>query len=81
MSMPSFKPTKWKLEYCTDCKKLLGRYNYKCRQAIYIHALKLKQPLRKMIFTGIEHKYNRGNIKASYFVQYYITENENNDSN
>lgn len=33
MSMPSFKPTKWKLEYCTDCKKmLLGKHSYRCRR-------------------------------------------------
>lgn len=24
MSMPKFKKTKWKLKYCTECKKIIG---------------------------------------------------------
>ena len=26
MTMPKFKPTKWKLDYCLKCKKILGNY-------------------------------------------------------
>ena len=43
---------------------------------IYYHALKLNLPLRKMIYTGVENKYNYGKIKAAYFVQLYLIEDE-----
>lgn len=31
MKMPKFKPTKWKLDYCLDCKTIIGRYGWNCR--------------------------------------------------
>lgn len=31
MKMPKFKPTKWKLDYCLGCKKIVGRYGWFCK--------------------------------------------------
>jgi len=47
---------------------------------IYYHALKLNKPLRKIIDAGVPNKYNYGKTKAAYFVQYYLIEDEDNDS-
>jgi len=44
---------------------------------IYIVALKYNAPLRKMLWLGVENKYNNGNLKAAYFIQHYLIENDN----
>lgn len=41
---------------------------------IYYHALKLTLPLRKMIYVGIDNKYNFRKMRAAFFVQYYVIE-------
>ena len=39
---------------------------------IYIVALKMGAPLRKMLYNGIENKYNYGRMRAANFINYYI---------
>jgi hypothetical protein len=39
---------------------------------VYCLALKEKVPLRKGIFLGVDHKYNKS-IKAAYMIDYYLT--------
>lgn len=48
---------------------------------IYIHALKRKCPLSKMMYNGIVNKYNRSKGRASSFISYYIVSEKKNDSN
>jgi hypothetical protein len=48
---------------------------------IYIHALKFKEPLTKMMYNGVETMYTLRKGKASRLVEYYIISEKKNDSN
>ena len=50
-------------------------------QDIYVFALTLDIPLRKMIHNGVTNVYNNTRRRAATFVSYYIISEKKNDNN